>query len=139
MLASIDGGSLAGYTAFNFIMLPGVNDIVDYNTRANYSRKPNPLHIELIADDSTEDYKPIIPEGVESQNADEAANSEAKAEVEEVGFQHKNEVVKVANAMECKAGISLQQVTKESETWILDCGDGESLTVKCFDDTCYLK
>ena len=137
--ASIDGGSLAGYTTFNLIMLPGINDIVDYNTKANYSRKPNPLHVELIADVSSEEYKPIVPEGVDPQEADEVANSEANAKVQEAGFQHKSEAIKVATAMECTVGLSLQQVTRESETWMLDCGDGESLTVKCFDDTCYIK
>ena len=84
--ASIDGGSLAGYTAFNIVMLPGVNDVVDYNTRANYSRKPNPLHIELIADNSSEDYKPIISEDI-MKPFDAANNEQANAEVKKADSQ----------------------------------------------------
>lgn len=52
---------------------------------------------------------------------------------------HKLEVSKVADAMECKEAISLKEVTSESESWHLDCGDGESLEVKCLDGTCYIK
>ncbi len=58
--ATIDGGAVAGFTAFNFVMIPIVNDVVDYNTRANYSRKPNPFHLEMIAVDTLEEY-PTLP------------------------------------------------------------------------------
>jgi hypothetical protein len=64
--ASIDGAALAGYTTFNLVMLPGVNDLVDYNTRANYSRKPNPLHVELLVEDSLKAYPSVIPEDAPS-------------------------------------------------------------------------
>jgi hypothetical protein len=53
--------------------------------------------------------------------------------------KHKLEVDNVAEAMDCKEVISLKEVTRESESWYLDCGDGESLDVKCFDGTCYIK
>jgi hypothetical protein len=138
--ASIDGGSLAGYTAFNIIMLPGVNDVVDYNTRANYSRKPNPLHIELIADSSSEDYKPIISEDV-MKPVDAAYNEQANAEVKKADSQSKYQVQveEVAESMMCEESISLQTATEESETWLLGCGNDDSLTVRCFDEDCYVK
>lgn len=88
---------------------------------------------------SSQDYVPFIPEDLDSKNIDEAAKNGSNDEMNEAEAQHKDEVIKVANAMECRAGISLRQVTRESETWKLDCGDGESLSVKCFDDACYVK
>ena len=59
LVSSIDGGSMGVGTAVNFLFLPIVNDIVDYNTGANYSHKPNPLVIKLISVDSDSDYEYI--------------------------------------------------------------------------------
>jgi hypothetical protein len=73
------------------------------------------------------------------KEADKVAKNEAKEEVVESGAKHKQQVLSVASAMECQSGISLQSVGKESETWMLACGDGESLTVRCFDEDCYVK
>lgn len=73
------------------------------------------------------------------RDADEEAKQDAKQEVKDAGAKHKNEVAELANAMECKEAVSLQEVTEESETWILQCGDGESLTIRCFDGDCYVK
>jgi hypothetical protein len=61
MLTTIDGGSVGVGTVANLIFLPVINDIVDYNTRANYSHKPNPLHVKLIKDTSEADYQQIAP------------------------------------------------------------------------------
>ena len=47
LISSIEGASLGLGTAANFLTLPVVNDVVDYNSGANYSHKPNPLHVEL--------------------------------------------------------------------------------------------
>ena len=47
LISSIEGASLGLGTAANILTLPVVNDVVDYNTGANYSHKPNPLHVEL--------------------------------------------------------------------------------------------
>jgi hypothetical protein len=69
MPATIDGGAVAGYTTFNLVMLPIVNDVVDYNTRANFSRKPNPLHVEMIAQ-SSDTVNPASPiDGAEATDA----------------------------------------------------------------------
>ena len=46
--SSIDGGALAGFTFLNLLFIPIINDIVDYNARANYSRKPNPVGVTLV-------------------------------------------------------------------------------------------
>ena len=47
LISSIEGASLGLGTAANLLTLPVVNDVVDYNSGANYSHKPNPLHVEL--------------------------------------------------------------------------------------------
>ena len=47
LISSIEGASLGLGTAANFLTLPIVNDVVDYNSGANYTHKPNPLHVEL--------------------------------------------------------------------------------------------
>ena len=39
----------------------------------------------------------------------------------------------------CEEYVSLQSASEESETWMLGCGNGESLTVRCFDEACYVK
>jgi hypothetical protein len=46
-ISSIDGASLGIGTVFNFLFLPIVNDIVDYQVGANYSHKPNPIIANL--------------------------------------------------------------------------------------------
>lgn len=75
--ATIDGGAVAGFTAFNFVMIPIVNDVVDYNTRANYSRKPNPFHLEMIAVDAVDEYPPVP--AVEPDVSDAAAQAQLDA------------------------------------------------------------
>ena len=62
MITSIDGGSVGLGTAANLIFLPIINDVVDYNTRANYSHKPNPLHVVLIKASSGEEYQMAPPQ-----------------------------------------------------------------------------
>jgi len=57
MLTTIDGASVGLGTAANLLFLPIINDVVDYNTRANYSHKPNPLAVTLIEDSAEEDYQ----------------------------------------------------------------------------------
>ena len=57
LISTMDGASLGIGTAANFLFFPVVNDVVDYSTRANYSLKPNPLFVRLIAEDSDEEYE----------------------------------------------------------------------------------
>lgn len=73
------------------------------------------------------------------KEAEKVEKDEAKEVVSESGAQHKDEVKKIAESMECREAVSLQSVTRESETWILQCGGGESLLIRCFDGTCYVK
>lgn len=83
MPATIDGAAVAGYTTFNLVMLPVINDVVDYNTRANYSRKPNPLHVAFIIAEADDDYAPApdtanldtMAEGVTASDASVAETS----------------------------------------------------------------
>jgi hypothetical protein len=63
VISSIDGASLGIGTVANLLFLPVVNDIVDYQTGANYSHKPNPLVVTLIPDTSGENYPLVAPPG----------------------------------------------------------------------------
>lgn len=42
----------------------------------------------------------------------------------------------VADAMSCEKSVSFLKEDAGAENWLLDCGDGESLVVKCKDETC---
>ncbi len=63
VISSIDGASLGIGTAANLLFLPVINDIVDYQTGANYSHKPNPLVVTLIPESSGESYPLVAPPG----------------------------------------------------------------------------
>lgn len=81
VIPTIDGKSLGLGTAVNLLFLPIVNDIVDYNTKANYSHKPNPLIVTLIPADSDQSYNLVAPPGqpasqVPSNSKPEVANPE---------------------------------------------------------------
>ena len=80
LVSSIDGGSLALGTTANIIFLPIINDVVDYNTGANYSRKPNPLIVTLIETGSNDDYQQVDPAAVAEAGSDDAAAAEASSE-----------------------------------------------------------
>ena len=69
LTSSIGGGSLAVGTIANLIFLPIINDIVDYNTGANYAHKPNPLVIRLAEIGSDEIAVVVLPE-TEDANSD---------------------------------------------------------------------
>jgi len=69
VIPSIDGGSLGLGTVANLLFLPIVNDIVDYNTKANYSHKPNPLMVTLIPLDSDQNYNLVAPPGTSGSQA----------------------------------------------------------------------
>jgi cell division protein FtsN len=78
------------------------------------------------------------PEQIVKESEDKE-KSEAKAQANEAGARYKDEVVEIANSTGCKEAFSLQEVTKESETWILQCGNGKSLTIRCADGACDVK
>lgn len=61
VISSIDGASLGLGTAANLLFLPVINDVVDYQTGANYSHKPNPLVVTLIPESSNESYSLVAP------------------------------------------------------------------------------
>ncbi len=61
VISSIDGASLGLGTAANLLFLPIINDVVDYQTGANYSHKPNPLVVTLIPESSSESYSLVAP------------------------------------------------------------------------------
>jgi hypothetical protein len=77
LISSIDGASLGIGTAANLLFLPVINDIVDYNTGANYSHKPNPLIVNLIPLTSSENYQYAAPPAT---SATPTQSGSAKAE-----------------------------------------------------------
>ena len=73
VISSIDGASLGVGTVANLIFLPVVNDVVDYQTGANYySHKPNPLIVTLIPLSSEEEYKYTPPPSTDADLESEA-------------------------------------------------------------------
>ena len=45
----------------------------------------------------------------------------------------------VGESMLCSESYALKTTDAESETWLLNCGDGQSIEVQCFDEDCYVK
>lgn len=78
------------------------------------------------------------PEDVMKEQTDMDRVS-AREVVDNSEARHLKEVKELAVAMECAEAVSLQQASLESETWGLLCGNGESLTVRCFDGDCYVR
>ena len=78
LISSIDGVVLAAGTTANILSLPIINDLVDYNTRANYSRKPNPLIVELIKEHTEEEYLTVDPGGHKTTSEAESRVSVAE-------------------------------------------------------------
>lgn len=71
------------------------------------------------------DSRSNTPQGASSIGADSSSN---RRRVESIGVD-----------MMCDKSIQLKSKSSESELWELTCNDGETLSVRCFDDTCYLK
>ena len=57
----------------------------------------------------------------------------------EVSDQRKSQLLGVAESMECKESVSLMEKTEKSELWLLNCGSGEFLKVRCSKDKCYVE
>jgi len=53
--------------------------------------------------------------------------------------RHKEDLEALAESMSCGKSLTFKSAGSESELWELDCGDGEILRVRCFDDACYIK
>lgn len=52
--------------------------------------------------------------------------------------EFRTEVEQVAESMLCDGPMEMKAKTRESESWALDCGDGEVLEVRCFEGECYI-
>lgn len=49
------------------------------------------------------------------------------------------QVESVAESMMCTESARMVEKSAESEKWVLSCGDGETLQLRCFEDACYVK
>lgn len=52
---------------------------------------------------------------------------------------YRDELREIQESMSCNEGARIVKKTPESVQWELNCGDGEKLEVRCFDDDCYLR
>lgn len=48
-------------------------------------------------------------------------------------------VSKIAKSIDCKEMVTLGEISKEREEWILMCEDGSSVDVHCIEGTCYVR
>lgn len=58
--------------------------------------------------------------------------------VSELSPEFKSEVEQIGKSMSCSHSIHMKEKTQESESWSLDCGDGEHLEIRCFEGDCYI-
>lgn len=56
-----------------------------------------------------------------------------------VRTNYREQLKQIQDSMSCSEGAKVVAKTSESVQWELDCGDGDTLEVRCFDDDCYLK
>ena len=52
---------------------------------------------------------------------------------------YREELRQIQDSMSCNNGAKIVSQSEESVKWELDCGDGETLSVRCFEDDCYLR
>lgn len=57
----------------------------------------------------------------------------------EVSAEKRATLRKLSQSLNCQKSVSLKERTQDSELWLLDCGDGESLEIRCFEEECYVK
>ena len=60
----------------------------------------------------------------------------SKTDGSEYQARYFEQVKGIANAMACEDSTSFLKEDAGTETWLLDCGDKESLLIKCSDETC---
>lgn len=63
----------------------------------------------------------------------------ARAAVPGENPNYREELQQIQDSMSCNNGARIVSKTEESVKWELDCGDGETLEVRCFDNDCYLR
>lgn len=52
---------------------------------------------------------------------------------------YREELRMIQESMSCNEGAKIVSKSAESTQWELNCGDGETLEVRCFEDDCYLR
>lgn len=82
--------------------------------------------------DMHREYPPSYVIPIKSPN-DRAEGAPKQAEL------YRAQALEVAEAMMCTKQATMVETMTESEKWELDCGDGEKLSLRCFEDTCYVK
>lgn len=71
--------------------------------------------------------------------ADTQANLEAQGNTTQTQVKHRGQVRGIADARKCSRYASLIESSEDSETWLLGCGNGVSLTVQCTDSECLVQ
>ena len=106
---------------------------------AEYSRLKG--EFEALRQTSNKKSCAIAKESPEEilKSKDTAEKAVAKSELEQYDPQYLAQVKGVANAMMCEEYVSFLQEDDGSERWLLGCGDGESLKVRCDEGTCFVE
>lgn len=106
---------------------------------AEYSRLKG--EFEALRQTSNKKSCAIAKESPEEilKSKDEAEKAIAKGELEKYEPQYLEQVKGVANAMMCEEYVSFLQQEDGAEKWLLGCGDGESLKVRCDDGACFVE
>lgn len=83
-------------------------------------------------------YPASVTIPVKKASSNNVASKNLEFDPNKISKKKRDQVVGVADSMECNDSIALVEKTAESELWKLSCGDGEIVRVRCFDDECYV-
>ncbi len=56
-----------------------------------------------------------------------------------ISEKKRSQIIGVGDSMNCNNSVSLVEKQDDREVWLLDCGDGESLYVRCVNDDCFVE
>lgn len=69
----------------------------------------------------------------------QCTNTGGQTEPTSSATNFREELRQIQESMSCMEGAKITEKTAESVKWELNCGDGETLQVRCFEDDCYLR
>ncbi len=136
LVSSIDGASVGIGTAANFLFFPIINDVVDYNTGANYSHKPNPLIVTLIEDGSKERYVQVDP-AAKVTPANTSNESGTSTGLPSRFGENQYYALKVAQQQNCPE-LAMISDSAGVETYSAKCPDGSVIVLQCSNAACRL-
>jgi hypothetical protein len=103
---------------------------------------------DLVGQEKNRSEKPLVTEPLDAESekvGQEKNRSEKSLVTEPLDAESENGDSKVkpielvGEAMMCTGSYELKSMKGERETWLIDCGDGESLKVICIGEDCYIQ